>query len=99
MKGPAWGLSILLVMALTAGAGATGGGRIIAYGGGGEGKVIFDGRTHAAAGLRCGDCHPVLFQTRKLALIALEDHGTDRACFSCHNGKKAFADCAGCHRK
>lgn len=99
MKGRAWGLGILLVMALAAGAGATGGGRIIAYGGSGEGKVIFDGRTHAAAGLRCDDCHPALFQTRMRALIGREDHGTDTACFACHNGRKAFAECSGCHRK
>lgn len=35
------------------------------------------------------------------AKITIADHGTDRFCYTCHNGKKAFAytECAKCHGK
>jgi phosphate transport system substrate-binding protein len=29
----------------------------------------------------------------------MQDHAGPTKCFSCHDGKKAFADCASCHRK
>jgi hypothetical protein len=32
------------------------------YRGGSQGRVIFDGRTHAAAGLVCTACHTALFR-------------------------------------
>jgi phosphate transport system substrate-binding protein len=70
------------------------------YGGAGQGRVIFDGRLHAAQGLACNACHATgLFATKKQALIELADHGTDRACFRCHDGKRAFDACERCHRK
>jgi len=78
---------------------ATPAGRIIVYGGGGEGKVVFDGRTHAAAGKVCNDCHLDLFATARRALITRDDHGKPRACFACHDGKQAFDTCEECHRK
>jgi c(7)-type cytochrome triheme protein len=54
-----------------------------------------------------------LFATRKQGLISLADHTTGAKCFACHNGdgvpddrkgafydgKGAFIDCDGCHRK
>jgi phosphate transport system substrate-binding protein len=63
--------------------------------------VIFDGRTHASAGLACQACHtaPALFPMRKQALITMADHGEPRACFACHDGRQAFHDCEKCHRK
>jgi thiosulfate reductase cytochrome b subunit len=73
--------------------------KLIAYGGGGQGKVIFDGRTHAAAGLTCNECHPALFQTRKQALLTRADHQEAKGCFACHDGNRAFAECIKCHRK
>jgi phosphate transport system substrate-binding protein len=82
---------------------ATGNGRgkVLRYGGAGQGKAVFDGRTHAAAGLACADCHttPTLVPMRKQALITMDDHGRPTACFSCHKGLKAFNDCEKCHRK
>jgi len=81
------------------GAGATGDGKQLLYGGAGQGKVVFDGRTHASAGFVCNDCHLQTFQTAKKALITMDDHKTDKTCFSCHNGTKAFNECEKCHRK
>jgi thiosulfate reductase cytochrome b subunit len=77
---------------------ATGGGKSLLYGGAGQGKVIFDGRTHAAKGFRCNDCHLGIFETKKKALITMADHNEGRACFACHDGAQAFKECAGCHR-
>ncbi len=98
--------SVALVTALcafltlmSAAALATGGGKALLYGGAGQGRVIFDGRTHASAGLVCNDCHTKLFETRKKALITMEDHSKEKACFACHNGKRAFSDCGSCHRQ
>jgi phosphate transport system substrate-binding protein len=73
--------------------------RVLLYGGAGQGTVIFDGRTHAASGLSCNDCHLELFVTRKRALITRADHEQGSACFACHDGRRAFSDCGGCHRK
>jgi thiosulfate reductase cytochrome b subunit len=77
---------------------ATNQGKMLSYTGGGEGKVVFDGRTHAGKGLVCNDCHMKSFGTRKQARITSEDHEKDGQCFACHNGKKAFNDCVSCHR-
>jgi phosphate transport system substrate-binding protein len=95
------GGTLLLLAALVATAAATGSGKVLLYGGAGQGKVVFDGRTHASAGLACADCHtaPALFPMRKLALITMDDHGRPTACFTCHNGLNAFNDCQKCHRK
>ena len=91
---------MLILVALAGSAAATGGGKVLTYGGWGQGKVIFDGRTHASAGLGCTDCHttPALFQMRKQALTTVDDHSRPTACFACHNGQKSFNDCEKCHR-
>ena len=73
--------------------------RALIYGGAGQGKVIFDHRTHASKGMVCNDCHAAFFDTHKRALITMEDHSSDRKCFACHDGAKAFNECAQCHRK
>lgn len=78
---------------------ATGGGKALLYGGAGQGKVIFDGRVHASKGFVCKDCHGGIFDTHKKALITMDDHSKPKACFVCHNGTKAFAECDQCHRK
>lgn len=78
---------------------ATDGNNALTYRGGAQGRVIFDGRTHAAKGLLCNNCHSALFDTRKFGLITMSDHGTDKKCFACHNGKQAFDTCESCHRK
>ena len=48
----------------------------------------------------CSSCHPSLFVPKEgAARIRMADHGRDRYCFTCHDGKKAFAwgDCNRCH--
>ncbi|HEY3308966.1 MAG TPA: c(7)-type cytochrome triheme domain-containing protein [Desulfuromonadaceae bacterium] len=95
-------ITAVVALQLLAGAdmaGATYADKLIAYGGGGQGKVIFDGRTHAAAGILCTECHPALFATRKQALLTKADHDQAKGCFACHNGSKVFAECGKCHRK
>lgn len=92
-------IMILACLFAAAGAGATGDGKRLLYGGAGQGKVIFDGRIHASVGFVCNDCHLEIFQTAKKALITMDDHKTGKACFSCHNGTKAFNECEKCHRK
>ncbi len=89
----------IAVFAVSDRAFSTGNGNVLIYGGAGQGKVIFDGRIHASKGLVCGDCHTKVFETRKKALITMADHSEEKACFVCHNGKKAFNDCEKCHRK
>jgi c(7)-type cytochrome triheme protein len=94
----------LIAFALSAGlwvgmVAATDKGKTLSYRGPSEGKVVFDGRTHAGKGLVCNDCHLKLFSTRKKALITMEDHEKGSQCFACHNGAKAFSDCAPCHRR
>ena len=78
---------------------STGGGKVLIYGGAGQGKVIFDGGIHASKGMVCNDCHAAIFDTKKKALITMDDHSSNKACFVCHNGKKAFNECVQCHRK
>ena len=84
------------------------GGRLpaLSYRGGGQGKVVFDHQLHASKGARCNDCHTdfsgtgkQLFATRRRVLITQADHKSNAACFACHHGKAAFADCARCHYK
>jgi phosphate transport system substrate-binding protein len=77
---------------------ATGNGKVLLYGGAGQGRVVFDGRVHAAKGFTCNDCHLQLFATQKQARITMDDHTSNRSCFACHNGEKAFNDCDKCHR-
>ena len=100
MKGTIIVIAVLVaVLAAGSTAFSTDGGKALVYGGGGQGKVVFDGQVHASKGLTCNDCHRTLFQTQKKALITMEDHGTDKACFACHNGKRVFNTCTQCHRK
>jgi thiosulfate reductase cytochrome b subunit len=93
------GAAVLLATFAAASALAVPGGERLFYGGAGQGKVVFDGRTHASVGLRCAACHSDIFPTFKKALITKSDHRAGKACFTCHDGKKAFSDCAKCHRK
>ncbi len=67
----------------------------------GKGKtaVNFAHDTHAMIS-SCKDCHIKLFPMQKgLTKMTFEDHSTGNACFSCHNGKKAFSwtSCTSCH--
>jgi c(7)-type cytochrome triheme protein len=90
---------ILLLAVLGSPALGTGDGKVLLYGGAGQGRVVFDGHIHAAKGYTCNDCHLKLFATHKQALITMEDHSSKRSCFACHNGETAFNDCDRCHRQ
>ncbi len=90
-------LVLLAVVGLAQGASATSGETLL-YGGGGQGRVTFDGQLHAAKGYVCDDCHLTLFPTQKKGLISFDDHKTATQCFGCHDGKVAFRKCDGCHR-
>ncbi len=77
-------------------------GKTVEYKDGAIGKVIFDGKTHSAAGNKCSDCHPKLFQMKKgAAKITMKDINAGKSCGACHNGEKAFAakECMKCHKK
>ncbi|MFQ3573170.1 MAG: c(7)-type cytochrome triheme domain-containing protein [Thermodesulfovibrionales bacterium] len=77
-------------------------GKTVEYSGGGFGKVIFDGKIHADKDLKCNDCHTSLFSFKTEAKITMADHKSDKYCFKCHNGSKAFTsdnNCGRCHKK
>ena len=70
-----------------------------------KGKVVFDGKAHAAKGLKCADCHskPKLFEMKKsggkMTMAAMNE---GKFCGACHDGGKAFsakdpAGCVKCH--
>lgn len=69
------------------------------------GKVVFDGKVHADAGLKCNDCHTKIFQMKKgSASMTMKDINDGKFCGTCHNGTKAFKasaeeNCAKCHKK
>jgi phosphate transport system substrate-binding protein len=92
-------LLALALLAVAGAAGATPNGRVIQYRGGAQGRVVFDVRVHQGlkAGLVCGDCHAGFFPMRKTGLISQADHQQGTACFGCHDGKRAFDECARCH--
>ena len=80
-------------------------GPTVEYAGGGTGKVVFDGKAHASAGLQCPACHTKIFQMKKNSVkITMADMNAGKVCGTCHNGDKAFkssdaANCAKCHKK
>ena len=57
---------------------AMGGGKVVNYRGGGEGRVTFDSRTHAKAGYVCKDCH-----ADKIEMISKTPHAIIE-CENCH---------------
>lgn len=94
-------LAIVVMFVLTTSAFAVGPGKTVEYQKGG--KVIFDGKTHAAKA-KCNDCHPAIFKMKKGAEMTMKDMEAGKYCGTCHNGTKAFgvndpAQCAKCHKK
>lgn len=97
-------LAVMVSVVMVASAFAVGPGKTIEYAGGGAGKVVFDGKSHADKGAKCADCHPKVFPMKKgAAKITKADHVAGKMCGVCHDGTKAFgqgeADCAKCHKK
>jgi c(7)-type cytochrome triheme protein len=67
----------------------------------GETAVTFKHATHAK-GMQCNACHTTIFPMKAgTTKVAFTDHGKDKACFTCHNGKKAsdWTNCTKCHAK
>jgi c(7)-type cytochrome triheme protein len=78
--------------------------KTVEWDGGGAGKVVFDGKVHASAGLKCNDCHTKIFPMKKGTKMTMEEMNAGKFCGTCHNGEKAFStskpdDCAKCHKK
>ncbi len=95
---------ISLVMAMTAFAVPSG--KTVDFEAKGAGMVVFNGTTHAAAGLKCADCHSSgLFKMKKGGdMITMAAMNEGKFCGACHNGTKAFAtkdaaNCGKCHKK
>ena len=68
----------------------------------GESAVKYEHFVHVAA-FGCDTCHMALFPMKRDGVkISFADHTAGKFCFSCHNGKKAFAyttNCSNCHAK
>jgi len=97
-------LALLVTVALAGNAFAVASGKTVEYADGANGKVIFDGKTHAEKGLKCSDCHPKLFPMKKGEGFKMADLNAGKGCGACHNGEKAFktsdnANCGKCHKK
>ncbi len=98
-------VAMLVIIAFAGSALAVPAGKTVDYEGGGAGKVVFDGKSHADKGAKCNDCHPALFQMKTGAQkITMADINAGKSCGACHNGTKAFkaddaANCAKCHKK
>ena len=92
------------VFALAGGAMAVGPGKKVEWDEKTQGKVVFDGKSHADAGLKCNDCHTKIFKMKK-SEHKMDDMRGGKGCGACHDGKKAFSvkadakECAKCHKK
>jgi len=68
-----------------------------------QGKVIFDGSVHQAAGYGCPDCHNdwLFSKMEKRSWHGdMDDMREGRYCGACHNGEIAFGveeNCSRCH--
>lgn len=95
-------VAVCFVFSMVGGAMASGPGKKVEYDEKTKGKVVFDGKSHATAGLKCADCHtkPKLFAMKKSEL-KMADMKDGKSCGACHDGKKSFdvKECAKCHKK
>lgn len=69
------------------------------------GKVVFNGKSHYDAGVKCLDCHSKIFKMTKGPQVRMKmaDINEGKYCGKCHNGTKAFAatdasKCVLCHK-
>ena len=99
-------LAVVATLVLAVSASAVPSGKTVEFDGKGAGKVVFNGKAHADAGLKCADCHQSgLFKMKKGAdAITMKDMEAGKFCGACHNGTKAFsvkdaANCGKCHKK
>ncbi len=95
-------VTILVLVAFIGTAFAVPPGKTRDYDGGPMGKIVFDGKKHADAGMKCMDCHPKVFQMKAGGTKVTAPHKSGEFCFTCHDGSKAFnfaGSCAKCHTK
>lgn len=77
-------------------------GLAIEFDGKGEGKVAFEGAKHTGKGMHCSNCHMDIFYVSRNSQITRADHKRKVACFTCHDGERAFAarkNCERCHEE
>jgi len=94
-------VAVCFVLGLAGGAMAVSSGKKVEFDSK-QGKVVFDGKAHADAGLKCNACHPSLFKMKKDGdKMTMDDMKAGKFCGTCHDGTKAFAvkECAKCHKK
>jgi len=95
-------LTLIIAAAFIGSALAVPAGKTVEFEGGGAGKVVFDGKKHADAGLKCNDCHTAIFPMKKGTVkITMKEINEGKYCGTCHNGEKAFKAmaCKKCHAK
>ncbi|MEI6207043.1 MAG: cytochrome c3 family protein [Desulfuromonadales bacterium] len=67
------------------------------------GKVVFDGKNHFDAKVKCLECHSKIFKMKKGSTdMKMADINAGKFCGKCHNGKRAFEpkdNCDICHKK
>ena len=67
------------------------------------GKVVFNGKNHFDAKVKCLECHSKIFKMKKgSTVMKMADINAGKFCGTCHNGKRAFEpkdNCEICHRK
>jgi c(7)-type cytochrome triheme protein len=96
--------AIMITFVMAASAIAVPSGKTVEFDGKGGGKVVFDGKIHAAKA-KCADCHTKLFPYKKgTVVLSMKDMNEGKNCGACHDGTKAFstkdaASCAKCHKK
>lgn len=95
-------LALIAALAFIGSALAVPPGKTVEFKDGAMGKITFDGKVHADAGLKCMDCHPKIFPMKAGGVKITAPHKAGEFCFTCHNGEKAFnfeGNCAKCHKK
>lgn len=99
-------VALLVTVVFIGSAMAVPAGKTVEFAGGGAGKVVFDGKSHADKGAKCNDCHTKIFQMKKspAGTFTMADMNAGKNCGECHDGKKAFAtadaaNCGKCHKK
>jgi c(7)-type cytochrome triheme protein len=67
------------------------------------GKVVFNGKNHFDAKVKCLECHSKIFKMKKgSTVMKMADINAGKFCGTCHNGKRAFEpkdNCEICHKK
>jgi len=68
------------------------------------GKVVFDGKNHADAEVKCEECHSKIFKYKKFSTeMKMADINAGKYCGKCHKkGGRAFeptGNCDMCHKK